>query len=51
MASANRGVLGGLPSDDVVDVESVDDDRTGPRFRAAGRFLSSLLAMAMRVDK
>lgn len=29
VASANRGVLGGLPIDDVEEDESVDDDRTG----------------------
>lgn len=41
VASAKRGVLGGLPSDDVDEEESVDADRTGVRLRAAGRFLSS----------
>lgn len=47
VASANRGVLGGLASDDDVDVESVvetelaDMVRTGVRFRAIGRFFSS----------
>jgi hypothetical protein len=46
VASANRGVLGGLPMDDVEEEESVDDDRTGWRLRAAGRFLSSFIAIA-----
>jgi hypothetical protein len=46
VASANRGVLGGLPIDDVEEEESVDDDRTGWRLRAAGRFLSSFIAIA-----
>ena len=47
VASANLGVLGGLASDDDVDVESVvetelaDMVRTGVRFRAIGRFFSS----------
>lgn len=49
VASANRGVLGGLPSDDVVDVESDEDFRTGSNFRAAGRLLSSLRPIATRV--
>lgn len=49
VASANRGVLGGLPSDDVVEVESDEDFRTGSRLRAAGRLLSSLRPMATRV--
>lgn len=49
VASANRGVLGGLPSDDVVEVESEEDFRTGSRLRAAGRLLSSLRPMATRV--
>lgn len=45
MASANRGVLGGFASDDDVDdvdTELADGVRMGPRFRAIGRFLSSL---------
>lgn len=45
VASANLGVLG-LPSDDVVEVESEDDFRSVWRLRAAGRFLSSVMAMA-----
>lgn len=49
VASANRGVLGGLPSDDVVEVESDEAFRTGSRLRAAGRFLSSFKPMATRV--
>ena len=52
MASANRGVLGGFASDeDVEEVEAeefepADMVRAGVRFRAVGRFLSSLIAMA-----
>lgn len=49
VASANLGVLGGLPNDDVVDVESDEVFRTGSRFKAAGRLLSSLRPMATRV--
>lgn len=49
MASANLGVLGGFPSDDVVEVESDEDFRAVWRLRAAGRFLSSLVAMAKTV--
>jgi len=47
VASANRGVLGGFPNDDDVDVESVvetelaDMVRMGARFRAVGRLFSS----------
>jgi hypothetical protein len=47
VASAKRGVLGGLANDADVDVESrvetelADMVRTGVRFRAAGRFFSS----------
>lgn len=41
VASAKRGVRGGLASDDVDDEESVDADRFGVKFRAAGRFFSS----------
>jgi hypothetical protein len=47
VASAKRGVLGGLANDDDVDVESVvetelaDMVRIGVRFRAIGRFFSS----------
>lgn len=47
VASAKRGVLGGLANDDDVDVESevetelADMVRTGVRFRASGRFFSS----------
>lgn len=53
VASANRGVLGGLPNDDVVDVESEEVFLTGSRLRAAGRLLSSFKPMATRlfVDK
>jgi len=52
VASANRGVLGGFASDeDVDDVDTEDADpadmvRAGVRFRAIGRFFSSLIAMA-----
>jgi hypothetical protein len=52
VASANRGVLGGFASDeDVEDVEAEEFDpadmvRAGVRFRAVGRFFSSLIAMA-----
>lgn len=52
MASANRGVLGGFASDEDVDevdaeeFEPADMVRAGVRFRAVGRFLSSLIAMA-----
>lgn len=50
MASAKRGVLGCLPSDDVEEDESVEDFRAVSRLSAAGRFLSSWIAMAMRVE-
>lgn len=50
VASANRGVLGALPSDDVDDDESEDVDRMGVKFKAAGRFLSSVGFMATRAD-
>lgn len=46
VASANRGVLGPFPSDDVVDVESEDAFRTGSRSRAGGRLLSSVRPIA-----
>lgn len=52
MASANRGVLGGLASDEAVDDESLEDTepadivRWGVRLRAAGRFFSSLKAIS-----
>jgi hypothetical protein len=56
VASANRGVLGGLARDDEVDELSVDVPEladmvlTGWRFRACGRFLSSWGAMATTLD-
>lgn len=52
VASAKRGVLGGLASDEDVDddefedVEPADIVRAGVRLRAVGRFFSSLIAMA-----
>lgn len=52
VASANRGVLGGFASDedvedvDTEDVDPADMERAGVRFRAVGRFLSSLIAIA-----
>jgi len=52
VASAKRGVLGGLASDEEVDDEETEDAepadivRAGVRFRAVGRFFSSLIAMA-----
>lgn len=46
VASANRGVLGALANDDADDVdESEDVDRIGVRFKAVGRFLSSVCSM------
>lgn len=44
MASANRGVLGGLREEEEEE-ESDDDVRVGVRFKARGRFLSSLIAI------
>lgn len=44
VASAKRGVLGGLSEDDVDD-ESVDAVRTGVRFKARVRFFSWLIAI------
>lgn len=47
VASANRGVLGGLAKDEDVDEESVEEMepadlvRIGARFKAVGRFFSS----------
>jgi hypothetical protein len=47
VASANRGVLGGLASDDdvesefVVETELADMVRAGVRFKASGRLFSS----------
>jgi len=51
VASAKRGVLGGLASEDDVDEEEVEDVdpadmvRAGVRFKAVGRFLSSWIAI------
>lgn len=49
VASAKRGVLGGLAKDDVDDEESAEFDRTGVSFRAAGRLLSSVSVIATRL--
>lgn len=46
VASAKRGVLGGFASEELVEDESVESDRLGASFKAEGRFLSSLIAIA-----
>lgn len=49
MASAKRGVLGGLREDEEED-ESAEGVRVGVRFKATGRFLSSLIAILILAD-
>jgi hypothetical protein len=48
VASAKRGVLGGLSEEDVED-ESVEAVRTGVRVKARVRFFSSSIAMLTTV--
>lgn len=53
VASAKRGVLGGLSDDDVddEDVESVDGLRTGARFKASVRFFSCVIAIFYKANR